>query len=280
MKKILLALTLSILCSLIAEAQTERIGINVTSPQATLHVQGDSILLSSTNHSDSISISITDALNILYSSQNLNLQGESIVLGNDPSYFSPASKFTVNSTSKGILIPRLTTAERDGIVVSVDDKGLVVFDQEENQFSFFNGTNWEYIGTSKSDYWKASPNNPNNIYFDQGAVAISSDTVANGFDLTVGGKIICEEVKVKAQENWPDYVFSDAYQLMPLQTIHAFIEKNGHLPGMPSAAEVSENGRNLGEVQRILLEKIEEITLHLIRLEEENQKLKQMIWKN
>jgi hypothetical protein len=61
---------------------------------------------------------------------------------------------------------------------------------------------------------------------------------------------------------------------MPLHEVDAYIQSNGHLPGLPSAAEVAENGVELGETQALLLEKIEELTLHLIRLEKENAALK------
>jgi len=277
MKKIILVIILPFLCIIDGLGQSDKVGINVNNPQATLHVVGDSILLSNANDQDSILISVSDAYNILYSSQHLNLQGESIVLGTDPAYFSAVSKFTVNSNSKGILIPRLTTTQRDGIIATPSDEGLIIFDQDEDQFSFFNGTNWEYIGSSLADHWSESPNNPDNIFYNSGGVAISSDTIANGYDLTVGGRIICEEVKVKAQNNWPDYVFDRDYELMTLSQVNKFIEDNGHLPGVPSAAEVSNQGRNVGEMQRILLEKIEEITIHLIRLEEENRNLKSKI---
>ncbi|MGJ1404174.1 hypothetical protein ACR79N_00565 [Sphingobacterium siyangense] len=90
--------------------------------------------------------------------------------------------------------------------------------------------------------------------------------------LSVNGKIRAQEVKIETA-NWPDYVFADGYQLPTLKETAVFIEKNKHLPGVPKAAEVEENGQFLGEMNKILLQKIEEITLHLI---EQQQQIKDL----
>lgn len=85
--------------------------------------------------------------------------------------------------------------------------------------------------------------------------------------LSVNGKIRAKEIKVEAQ-NWPDYVFQKDYTLLSLKEIESQIKQKGHLPGIPSANEVKRDGINLGEMNAKLLEKIEELTLHLI---EENK---------
>lgn len=81
--------------------------------------------------------------------------------------------------------------------------------------------------------------------------------------LSVNGKIRAQEVKVETS-NWPDYVFTDEYQLLTLKETAEFIENNKHLPGVPKAAQVEQDGLSLGEMNRILLQKIEELTLHMI----------------
>lgn len=98
--------------------------------------------------------------------------------------------------------------------------------------------------------------------------------------LAVNGNIRAKEIKVE-HENWPDYVFKNSYQLPSLKETEEHIKAKGHLPGLPSAAEVSANGLELGEMNAKLLEKIEELTLHLIlmdkkleRLQEDNKALK------
>ena len=84
--------------------------------------------------------------------------------------------------------------------------------------------------------------------------------------LSVNGKIRAHEIKVETS-NWPDYVFEDGYQLPNLKETALFIEKNKHLPGVPKAMEIEENGLALGEMNKIMMQKIEELTLHLIEKE-------------
>ena len=63
--------------------------------------------------------------------------------------------------------------------------------------------------------------------------------------------------------DWPDYVFNSTYQLRPLAEVEAFIKTNSHLPEIPSAEEVANEGIDLAEMDASLLKKIEELTLYL-----------------
>ena len=65
---------------------------------------------------------------------------------------------------------------------------------------------------------------------------------------------------------WADYVFKPNYKLLSLYEVENFIQKNGHLPNVPSAKEIATDGLNVAEMQRIMMEKIEELTLHQIEL--------------
>lgn len=106
-----------------------------------------------------------------------------------------------------------------------------------------------------------------------GTVGIgTSDT--KGYKLGVDGSIVCEELKVKLSQNWPDYVFADEYELPALSEVENSIQRNKHLPGIPSAKEIHENGINVGEMQKLLMQKIEELTLYVIDLQKQNDDLK------
>lgn len=94
--------------------------------------------------------------------------------------------------------------------------------------------------------------------------------------LAVNGTITCKEVEVTLA-GFPDYVFEDHYELMPLKAVEAFINTYGHLPNVPSAQEVEENGIGLGELNKILLEKVEELTLHLIAQQKQIQEQEAML---
>ncbi len=92
--------------------------------------------------------------------------------------------------------------------------------------------------------------------------------------LTVNGKIHAREVRVDNSIPTPDYVFNKDYQLMSLADVKNYVDKNHHLPEVPSAAEVEKDGLKLGEMNLILLKKVEELTLHLIDLKKENEAIK------
>jgi len=103
-----------------------------------------------------------------------------------------------------------------------------------------------------------------------GIGVLSSATMpSNDYLLAVDGKIISEEVRVEVSGTWPDYVFEKEYALTPLTELESEIAHLGHLPGVPSARQVSEEGILLGDMNRILLEKVEELTLYVIALKKE-----------
>lgn len=96
--------------------------------------------------------------------------------------------------------------------------------------------------------------------------------------LSVKGEILAQKVRVTMDAaSWPDYVFAQNYQLLQLSDIEAYIKDHQHLPNIPSAQEIEKNGLDLGEMNKKLLQKIEELTLHLIQQQKEITALKE--WK-
>ena len=97
-----------------------------------------------------------------------------------------------------------------------------------------------------------------------------------GYKLYVEEGILTEKVKVaiKTSLAWADYVFADDYSLKSLSEVEKFIQTNKHLPNVPSAQELVNNGLDLGTMQAIQMEKIEELTLYLIQMQKEIDLLK------
>ena len=100
-------------------------------------------------------------------------------------------------------------------------------------------------------------------------------TTPGSFKLAVEGKIGAREVQVTLQNPWPDYVFEPTYDLKPLAEIETYIKENKHLPEVPSAKEMEANGVQLGEMNMLLLKKVEELTLYVIELKKEVAELKE-----
>lgn len=114
-------------------------------------------------------------------------------------------------------------------------------------------------------------NNPAMIINAGGNVGVGKITPSS--KLHVDGKITSEEVKVE-DVSGADYVFAPDYNLMPLAEIESYIKTNQHLPDIPSAKEMEANGLELGKMNMLLLQKIEELTLHVIELGEQNKELR------
>ncbi len=115
--------------------------------------------------------------------------------------------------------------------------------------------------------------NGSTLVIDRGneSVAIGTTNIPTGYKLAVDGKIIIEEVKVKLSSTWPDYVFEPDYNLPSLASVKKFVESEKHLPEIPPAEEMEKEGLELGNMNMLLLKKIEELTLYVIDLKEENE---------
>jgi len=90
--------------------------------------------------------------------------------------------------------------------------------------------------------------------------------------LTVNGPIRARELRLEIA-NWPDYVFAPEYSLLPLIEVKQHIQKYGRLPGFQPAARYQQEGLPMAETTRLLLEKVEELTLYLIQCEEKIRQL-------
>jgi hypothetical protein len=93
-------------------------------------------------------------------------------------------------------------------------------------------------------------------------------TDAKGYKLAINGSAVANALTVKMFP-WADYVFKKDYRLPSLQAVKTYIDQNQHLPEMPSEQEIAKDGLNLGEMNKLLVKKVEELTLYLI----ENQGL-------
>lgn len=96
------------------------------------------------------------------------------------------------------------------------------------------------------------------------------------FNFAVEGKVVAQSIYVIASgsPNWADYVFAPGYKLPKLSDVESYYKTNQHLPEIPSAKEVAENGINVGDMNVLLLKKIEELTMYMVEQQKEIEKLK------
>lgn len=95
-------------------------------------------------------------------------------------------------------------------------------------------------------------------------------------NMFLDGKITCKEIEVKTNV-WADHVFKKGYKLRPLAEVENYIKTNCHLPEVPTEAEVKEKGVNVGDMNALLLKKVEELTLYIIQQQKEIDELKSEI---
>jgi len=154
----------------------------------------------------------------------------------------------------------------------------------DNQF-FYNPMIHEVTGSEPSIAEMIHPTNEGattniwatngtDINYNSGKVGIGTVTIPTDYQLAVNGKIIATELKVQLQSQWPDYVFKEAYKLPTIEEVAKHIQEKGHLPNIPSAEEVKNNGIEVGEMNKLLLEKIEELTLYTLGQEEKLKSVK------
>lgn len=138
----------------------------------------------------------------------------------------------------------------------------------------------EYLdqdGVKGLNFWKTSDNIGGPLNYVLFLCSEENDTLKGNVGigtgnpkekLTVNGRILAREVIVSNDiRTWPDYVFAPGYEMMSLTELEAYVNEHHHLPDVPSAEEVEEQGIGLGEMNAILLQKVEEMTLRMIEME-------------
>jgi len=111
-------------------------------------------------------------------------------------------------------------------------------------------------------------NTENFVVYGDGTVGIGTNSLFPDYKLAVNGKIRAKELVIET--GWSDFVFSKNYKLPTLVEVENYIMENQHLPEIPSATEIENNGGNVGELLKLQMQKIEELTLYLI---EQNKKI-------
>lgn len=227
-----------------------RLGVNNTNPTARLDVEGDTVLTEDVIQADAtysgfVDVRAVDARSITEEGYGIGVYGTGGwqgVRGDANSGAYTGFSYGVRGSASG------TAGTRIGVYGS----------------AFGGDANWAMYAQGDS--------------YVSGDLRVGSTVDAAGYRLSVDGNIICEEVRVLPSGSWPDYVFSDEYELRSIDDLENYIDQENHLPGLPSASEIDNGqGFDVGEMQRLTVEKIEELTLYLI---EANKKMEELAKQN
>ncbi|MEO1485535.1 MAG: malectin domain-containing carbohydrate-binding protein [Bacteroidota bacterium] len=180
----------------------------------------------------------------------------------------------------------VTWSSSDTSVASVNSSGTVTANAVGSATITATTVDGSFTATSTITVSSGNPPSGNSPWSQTGStvflgnstdkVAIGRSTVPSGYTLAVDGPVRAREVRVDL-DTWPDYVFQNNYNLPTLAEIKDFIDKNGHLPNIPSAEKVQNEGVALGDMNRLLLEKIEELTLYTLQQQELIENLQEEI---
>lgn len=226
----------------IIKSGTGRVGIGIASPATLLHVNNGSLKFTGTDP-------VHGAPNIFWG-------------GTTSSAPNGEWALEYNSGMKGLNFwrPNLSHLSNGTTISTVNN---VLFLSDDNRVG---------IGTAT----------PSALLTVRGNVLIgnpSTVTLPGSYGLYVENGILTSRVKVATVNaaNWSDFVFAPGYRLKPVHEVNAFIQANQHLPGMPSAKQVEEEGYDVAQMDAALLLQIEELWLHLIQLKQENEELKKKL---
>jgi hypothetical protein len=220
------------------------VGIGTNTPATKLSLQGAS-------GQDILDVSSSTGASVLHLTQSGRLG-----VGNT----TPAEKFDIGSTA--------IDTETDSSNIQFSYAPNPAYNNSITNILSGNQVNQKLLFNLTHDGIKVTPL----TIVANGNVGIG--TSAPSYKLAVKGTIGAQEVIVTST-GWSDYVFDPGYRAKPLSEVEKYIGENHHLPGIPSAQEVSENGVSLGEMQAKLLAKIEELTLHMIDEEKHNRQVEQ-----
>ncbi len=278
------------------------VGINTNSPSTNFQVDGEVRLNPGLSNNNYVSFrsSTSSQMNMVFYSQNdakwnfytssdgkfhfrktdnnpgggvkMTLDGDNVGIGTS----SPQEKLQVHggalvASNKGA--SGITDISNYGSAsgLFVGNAGSIL-DNDNNTLNIVSRANLEFVvdelsgSSKKAMYIKTNGN-------------VGIGTATPDAKLAVNGDVHAQEVKVD-MTGWPDYVFDEDYDLPTLKEVEKHIKEKGHLFNIPSAKEVEENGIHLGEMNKLLLEKIEELTLYTIyqekKLKEQEKRLKKI----
>lgn len=276
--------------------QNGNVGIGTTSPLSLLHINGG-VKINGTNQIE-LGAGLTKELNAgkigyeIFTPDALDIVGAGLTgLTRKIKFWNEGGAFFSGKVGIGLSNPRCMLTILSGTVNSANNTEVLQI-AGKNPIQFFSDANGNDVAYLKGVTDNAitpqyplsgleigvAPNNSLYLSANYGPVLTiaSNNNVGIGttnptYKLSVNGNIRSKEIVVET--GWADYVFDKKYNLTKLEDVEKYILQNKHLPNIPSAKEVEENGLHLGDVQKKMMEKIEELTLYIIEADKQQKRL-------
>lgn len=141
---------------------------------------------------------------------------------------------------------------------------------------FSKGVRIGHLGSVHSGLYIENKDLGGNQFLFDNLILVKDHADRKILQLNNDGLLRAREIKVDLA-SWPDFVFHKDYELMPLEEVQAFVNKNGHLPNVPSAEEIEKDGINLGDAAKNSMQKIEELTLYVLQINEKVEHQKDLL---
>ena len=156
-----------------------------------------------------------------------------------------------------------------------EDAGIILETSTSANYSYLQFVDVNHRISYKAGQGLQLLSGNDNIVIEGNAVSMNAKVginVTNNFTeehdcaFAVSGGILADKVLIKEVSEWYDVVFEDDYPLLSLSELEKYIAENKHLPDLPSADAVKDDGYNIVDMDGTLLKKIEELTLYTIKL--------------
>jgi hypothetical protein len=273
------------------------VGIGTSTPKAKLEIGGFPALNTTytfLNNSDSFDKSILLNIGTLRETAPTNTNGARLLTFYDvpPSNISPnaqtllaiedrndSNRLRHNAVANGNSLFSLNDKTQTSVLELYEDgtNAFLTLPKPDSYFTIGGTQVWPV--PHRFEVKNGSSKFGGNVYVDTN-LGIGTSNFIDGTDtfrLSVKGAIRADRVKVYT--TWADFVFEKNYKLPTLEEVEKHITEKGHLKDIPSAKEVEEKGIELGEMNKLLLQKVEELTLYMIEMNKEMQQLKEQIKK-
>ena len=205
----------------------------------------------------------------------LIFEGLSPVVAQDPP--PPPPTLTIEADGDvgiGTATPDARLHSMGSVLISESDDGIPAAELLEIESDFDNGARIRFDDGPDGDQWNVGAGITDTFLISATGSTAEFILTAEG-DLHIRGRLTATDISTMVTATFPDYVFESEYELMPLMELADFITAEGHLPRIPSAEDVEKAGTvDVGELQLLMLEKIEELTLYTIQQHETIEDLK------